>query len=728
MSDTPMDTPVETRGAQSKVAKPDLFYGDRAKLEDWLLQFDLYFKFAGDSVEDEDRATLAASYLRGPAAKWNRPYLMKYLDEDNNEREITRMFEEWPEYKEKLRQAFAIPNEPAIAERAIQNLRQTRSAGDYANLFQQYATNTEWNDKALMRMFRQGLKDSVKKELMRSGARINTVNDLITEAIRLDNELYELSQETRGEPKPRAHNEQRNHRSNTSQRRGQRNHRSNGIYASTGLEDMHLDNVNKDKRNSKKHQRSKEGITCYGCGKKGHMARDCRQKNKVIRQVNMLRIDQNDDSAWEVVSSPQTPDHGPPQVPVSPRDTEESYKTKQQKENEFQAINRPATPYPVEDSPEQYYGYTFTGPTVYLDRLYIHTRLHTLIEGLSRQFLFTHYVQMIENGWTAGEVWRTLHCEECNQTYRTPRAVRRLRGAQAALLRMVQREEDVDLIQALPTEIGHDGQYVYGLAQEIDADTCDGLTEYVKEWEEFEGEEKTQTVRYVDDQYEFHYEQVRKNGTFPHQLGMGEDEPREPSEEPRELNMLHQEDCEQPEQEDALQQLLDPMTWVLSNHEDKENLDPQNYTPTPPTTPDEVEIEIEDSYFALDPLHPKHHKLAWTSCYDNNCQAHLMFKIHDDLWPDQGWTCKWQWFDCPTHHCAVHLRQKRAAQYFYGLSGEDIIVMRMTIYGSCTQKQWWMCLACDCKKHADEKIAQGYVSEAFLGKRLKPPTLSPLRN
>jgi hypothetical protein len=44
-------TPNSTQDGDStiprgiKVATPDLFYGDRTKLEDWLLQFDMYFTF-----------------------------------------------------------------------------------------------------------------------------------------------------------------------------------------------------------------------------------------------------------------------------------------------------------------------------------------------------------------------------------------------------------------------------------------------------------------------------------------------------------------------------------------------------------------------------------------------------------------------------------------------------------------------------------------------------------
>jgi hypothetical protein len=49
-----------------KVPKPDLFYRDRAKFDNWALQVDLYLRF-NPAPTDEDAALLAAMYLRGRA-------------------------------------------------------------------------------------------------------------------------------------------------------------------------------------------------------------------------------------------------------------------------------------------------------------------------------------------------------------------------------------------------------------------------------------------------------------------------------------------------------------------------------------------------------------------------------------------------------------------------------------------------------------------------------------
>jgi len=52
-----------------KVAKPDLFYGEREKLEDWLMQLQLYFAFNGQALPTAQQPAFAITYIRGRAQK-----------------------------------------------------------------------------------------------------------------------------------------------------------------------------------------------------------------------------------------------------------------------------------------------------------------------------------------------------------------------------------------------------------------------------------------------------------------------------------------------------------------------------------------------------------------------------------------------------------------------------------------------------------------------------------
>jgi hypothetical protein len=50
---------------------------------------------------------------------------------------------DFDQFKEKIKPVFGVSNEPIIARRNIQRIRQTASAADYAADFQQLAANTD---------------------------------------------------------------------------------------------------------------------------------------------------------------------------------------------------------------------------------------------------------------------------------------------------------------------------------------------------------------------------------------------------------------------------------------------------------------------------------------------------------------------------------------------------------------------------------------------------------
>jgi hypothetical protein len=180
---------------------------------------------------------ITISYMRGMAQQWVAPKLKSYFD--NSTPSLVRISEDFDEFKGELRKDFSIAKEPVIAEGKIQRLRQTGAVGDYANLFQCYSIQTEWDDKALMRMFKQGLRAEVRIELMRSGGIIEDLRSLIEEPIRIDNNLMEFRLETRGYEPLGKFPKQKNHRSNDKRQRGSPHIPRH--YGTNRPESMHLD-------------------------------------------------------------------------------------------------------------------------------------------------------------------------------------------------------------------------------------------------------------------------------------------------------------------------------------------------------------------------------------------------------------------------------------------------------------------------------------------------------
>ncbi|CAA77890.1 putative gag homologue [Cladosporium fulvum T-1 virus] len=271
--------------------QPEFFYGDRVKFDTWVSQMDMYFLF--NSMTENLKPIFATTFLRGRAQHWVKPFLRKYLD-SNGEDNADGVFKSYNHLKHAMKSVFGVSNEIATAVRVIQHLTQKTSTAEYAAKFQEYAQLTDWDDEALQVMYRRGLKEHVKDELMRDGRKIDGLGDLVQVTIDLDDKLYERAMERRYDSKvsgkagytPGYDNRNRGFNDNYNKPKDKPYY---------GPQPMELDVTEKGRkiRNSKGNRRppsSRETRTCYGCGKPGHIARDCRGKNMVRReQFNMMQ-------------------------------------------------------------------------------------------------------------------------------------------------------------------------------------------------------------------------------------------------------------------------------------------------------------------------------------------------------------------------------------------------------------------------------------------------------
>ncbi len=162
-----------------------------------------------------------------------------------------------------------------------------------------------------MTMFRRGLKDNLKDEIMRDGRSISDMFDLIEVAIDLDDKLYERAMKKRYD--------QLRERAETffepTIEYQQKESRSNQKYSNPDYREpapMKLDFIQQRKeKNSRRKQGNKSQKTCYSCGKSSHFARDCRSRNLMNRrQINaMLReiLDSQDDIKKQTDTEANTP-------------------------------------------------------------------------------------------------------------------------------------------------------------------------------------------------------------------------------------------------------------------------------------------------------------------------------------------------------------------------------------------------------------------------------------
>ena len=163
---------------------------------------------------------------------------------------------------ELLAQTYGDLNETRTAELQLMELTQKGSFPEYLTKFTQHTTKTAWDERAQMAQPYKGLKPNIKTAMAVQEFPKNWGN-LISIAAKLDDNFRCLAQEKPGKPIFTGNYEGKKDPDVIDLSAG------SARYKNGGQQQM-----------KKQQLKKKFEEDCYNCGKKGHMAKDCRSTKR----------------------------------------------------------------------------------------------------------------------------------------------------------------------------------------------------------------------------------------------------------------------------------------------------------------------------------------------------------------------------------------------------------------------------------------------------------------
>jgi hypothetical protein len=177
----PVHVPVPQVPKEPRVSLQEKFDGDRTKLRDFVNQVRLVFRFQPHRyATEETQVGLIGSLLTGTTLSW----FSSLLENDSP------LLADLDQFLEESSKMFGERDRTFIATTKLRTLQQrSRPTSAYIAEFQQLACDLDWNDTALITMFRWGLCDDIKTLL--NLPKPTTLSEAITQTIDYDNRLFE---------------------------------------------------------------------------------------------------------------------------------------------------------------------------------------------------------------------------------------------------------------------------------------------------------------------------------------------------------------------------------------------------------------------------------------------------------------------------------------------------------------------------------------------------------
>lgn len=170
-----------------------MFNGDPSKTASFITHVKLYIYANGRHFEDDiAKICLLCSFLTNHAFEWASPYLENLGSDD-----LPDCMTSFNLFLEEFRNNFGEINEQLHNESTLLRLRQGKaSAAEYAASFRRLSASIGYNDTALLGLFREGLSDELKDELVTRDLPTD-LSSYIIKIVELDNRIRDRGKSKR---------------------------------------------------------------------------------------------------------------------------------------------------------------------------------------------------------------------------------------------------------------------------------------------------------------------------------------------------------------------------------------------------------------------------------------------------------------------------------------------------------------------------------------------------